>query len=57
LPGTLKVITYPAAWATAADKEKYFPIFDASGYVDAEIKSNELNFVMVDCFSDDTSIK
>lgn len=56
LPGTLKVITYPAAWSEAGDKEKYFPIFDAAGFVEAAEKSNRLNFVMVDCFSDDTSI-
>lgn len=56
LPGTLKVITYPAAWAEASDKEKYFPIFEASGYVEAEVKSKFLNFVMIDCFSDETSI-
>lgn len=56
LPGTLKVITYPAAWAEASDKEKYFPIFEASGYVEAEVKSKHLNFVMIDCFSDETSI-
>jgi (E)-4-hydroxy-3-methylbut-2-enyl-diphosphate synthase len=56
LPGTLKVITYPATWALATDKEKYFPIFEASGYVDAEQQSAELNFVMVDCFSDESEI-
>lgn len=56
LPGTLKVITYPVAWSEAGDKEKYFPIFDAAGFVEAAEKSNSLNFVMVDCFSDDTSI-
>lgn len=56
LPGTLQVITYPAAWANAAAKEKYFPIFDASGFVTAEQKSSLLNFVMVDCFSDETPI-
>lgn len=56
LPGTLKVITYPATWALATDKEKYFPIFEASGYVDAEQQSAVLNFVMVDCFSDETEI-
>jgi (E)-4-hydroxy-3-methylbut-2-enyl-diphosphate synthase len=56
LPGTLKVITYPAAWSEAGDKEKYFPIFEAAGFVEAAEKSNILNFVMVDCFSDDTSI-
>ena len=56
LPGTLKVIVYPAAWALSTDKEKYFPIFDASGYMEAADKSNQLNFVMVDCFSDETII-
>ena len=56
LPGTLKVIVYPATWAISTDKEKYFPIFEASGYVEAETKSNTLNFVMMDCFSDETSI-
>lgn len=58
LPGTLRVITYPATWALAADKEKYAPIFDAGGYVNAspEQKSKELNFVMFDCYSDATSI-
>lgn len=56
LPGTLRVITYPATWVNAIDKEKYLPIFDASGYVTAEQKSSSLNFVMVDCFSDETPI-
>jgi (E)-4-hydroxy-3-methylbut-2-enyl-diphosphate synthase len=56
LPGTLKVITYPATWATATDPEKYVPIFDAAGYVQAKRKSSTLNFVMVDCFNDDTPI-
>jgi (E)-4-hydroxy-3-methylbut-2-enyl-diphosphate synthase len=56
LPGTLKVITWPGHWALATEKEKYFPIFDASGYVQAEQKSETLNFVMVDCFSDETPV-
>ncbi len=56
LPGTLKVITYPATWATAEDKEKYFPIYDAAGFVKAKLASKELNFVMLDCFNDDTPV-
>lgn len=56
LPGTLQVITYPATWVNVTDKEKYLPIFDASGFVAAEQKSSLLNFVMVDCFSDETTI-
>lgn len=56
LPGTLQVITYPATWVNVTDKDKYLPIFDASGFVTAEQKSSLLNFVMVDCFSDETTI-
>lgn len=56
LPGTLKVITYPATWVMATDKEKYVPIFDAAGYVQADEKSSDLNFVMMDCFNDEISI-
>jgi len=52
LPGTLKVIVYPETWARAKDKTKYFPIFQDSGYVESEIKGNQLNFVMIDCFND-----
>jgi (E)-4-hydroxy-3-methylbut-2-enyl-diphosphate synthase len=55
LPGTLKVIVYPAAWMMAEDKTKYFPIFDDMGYVKSEETSNVLNFVMIDCSTDDTS--
>ncbi len=56
LPGTLKVIVYPATWMMAEDKLKYFPIFDDVGYTQAEFKSNEMNFVMVDCFHDPAAI-
>jgi (E)-4-hydroxy-3-methylbut-2-enyl-diphosphate synthase len=52
LPGTLKVIVYPATWLLAEDKAKYFPIFDDMGYAKSEFKSNKLNFVMIDCFND-----
>ncbi len=56
LPGTLKVIVYPAAWADAADKTKYFPIFSDSGYAEAKQKSEILNFVMVDCYNNDATV-
>jgi (E)-4-hydroxy-3-methylbut-2-enyl-diphosphate synthase len=69
LPGTLKVIVYPAAWeqglstsagfgeeALISFKEKYFPIYEAAGYVSATARSQHLNFVMVDCFSDETPV-
>jgi (E)-4-hydroxy-3-methylbut-2-enyl-diphosphate synthase len=60
LPGTLKVIVYPETWkesATAVTGEQtHFPIFMDSGYAEATEKSNTLNFVMIDCYSDNTAI-
>jgi (E)-4-hydroxy-3-methylbut-2-enyl-diphosphate synthase len=52
LPGTLKVVVYADAWTKAADKAKYFPIYDATEFGEATDKSALLNFVMVDCFSE-----
>ena len=62
LPGTLKVIVYPAAWMQVEQdlneqtRGKYFPIFDDTGYTKSEYKSSTLNFVMVDCFSDEPTL-
>ncbi len=78
LPGTLKVIVYPATWQQATTspstvggqgEAKYFPIYDAAGYIDSEVPSDpsisllpsgagrdRLNFVMIDCFSDETPV-
>ena len=49
LPGTLKVIVYPDAWLQATDKTKYFPIYEDSGFAEAEMVSDNINFVMIDC--------
>lgn len=56
LPGTLKVIVYPATYAQAADKKSYYPIFDRVGFASATVKSEGINFVMIDCFNDVTPI-
>ncbi len=56
LPGTLKVIVFPATYQLAENKEKYFPIFDIHGFVGYKDKNEILNFVMIDCFNDDTPI-
>jgi (E)-4-hydroxy-3-methylbut-2-enyl-diphosphate synthase len=55
LPGTLKVITYPDAWE-GADATTYFPLFAASGFVQATHRHAKLNFVMVDCYNDETPV-
>lgn len=56
LPGTLKIITWPNHWEAATDKTSCFPIFDAKGFAEAEQISERINFVMVDCFSDETNV-
>ena len=53
LPGTLKVILYHTKWLNAKDKEKNVPILDTGQYLnDALEKSSQINFVMIDCFSE-----
>ncbi len=53
LPGTLKVISNYNSWLTAPDKNKYFPIFDESKYLDERNqRSLTQNFVMIDCYSE-----
>lgn len=54
LPGTLKVIVYPAAWAeyikgSGTGSNACFPIYSDKDYAGAEVKSDRLNFVMIDC--------
>jgi (E)-4-hydroxy-3-methylbut-2-enyl-diphosphate synthase len=60
LPGTLKVIVYPATWMEVMATESeyassYFPVYEDSGYVMAKAKSDVLNFVMVECYSNETA--
>ncbi len=56
LPGTLKVIVYPATYEECADKYSYIPLFDRSGYAQATTKSDSINFVMIDCYNDSTAV-
>ncbi len=56
LPGTLRVILFPAAWEQAENKTHCFPIFSDKGFTEAAHKSGELNFVMIDCFNDDSPV-
>jgi (E)-4-hydroxy-3-methylbut-2-enyl-diphosphate synthase len=56
LPGTLKVITWPGQWQMAADKTKFFPIYDAKGFIESGERSPLMNFVMLDCFSTDSPL-
>jgi (E)-4-hydroxy-3-methylbut-2-enyl-diphosphate synthase len=53
LPGTLRIINNYNTWKDAADKEKSIPIFDEKQYLNNEIiKSQSINFVMLDCYSE-----
>jgi len=49
LPGSLKLVVYPATWKETNDS---FPIFSAKGFNEAEAVSDKMNFVMIDCFND-----
>ena len=56
LPGTLRVLVYPAAWEQVQQHPSYVPLFSVSGYLLATHKSSYMNVVMVDCFNDATDI-
>lgn len=56
LPGTLRVIVYPSAIKEDTDQQKVLPIFDIAEYAAASNKNNLLNFVMMDCYSDEKTI-
>jgi (E)-4-hydroxy-3-methylbut-2-enyl-diphosphate synthase len=53
LPGTLGVICYPAIWQQHQSNSSCYPIFEAAQYLNEvpENKSQALNFVMLDCYS------
>ena len=55
LPGTLKVIVYPGTWEEV-NSASYFPIYSAKGFYEAQEISSKMNFVMIDCFSDETPL-
>ena len=50
LPGTLKNIVNASIWD--ASSESQFPIFSLADFVGAISKSTRINFVMVDCYSE-----
>ena len=50
LPGTLKNIVNASIWD--ASSESQFPIFELADFVGAISKSTRINFVMVDCYSE-----
>jgi (E)-4-hydroxy-3-methylbut-2-enyl-diphosphate synthase len=56
LPGTLRVIVYPSAIKEDTNQQKVLPIFDIAEYANASNKNQLLNFVMMDCYSDDKTI-
>lgn len=56
LPGTLRVIVYPSAIKEDTDQQKVLPIYDIAEFAVASNKNRLLNFVMVDCYSEDKTI-
>ena len=50
LPGTLRNIVHAAAWQP--NSESVFPIFELADFIGASVKSDRINFVMVDAYSE-----
>jgi (E)-4-hydroxy-3-methylbut-2-enyl-diphosphate synthase len=50
LPGTLKNIVQAVAWQP--NSESVFPIFELADFIGAAAKSDRINFVMVDAYSE-----
>ena len=55
LPGTLQVISDYGAWLNSADADKYFPLFKADEFINANKKSVRINFILIsaESFSED----
>jgi (E)-4-hydroxy-3-methylbut-2-enyl-diphosphate synthase len=56
LPGTLKILCNYNIWLTAADKEKYVPLFQGEEFIAADKKSASINFVALDTATENTVI-
>ena len=53
LPGTLKLICNHKTWESVENKRKCFPLLSEQQYLDSTVqKSPLMNFVMVDCYSE-----
>ena len=48
LPGTLSIICNYATWLSVQDGAKYFPLFQGDEFLQAEKKSDNINFVAID---------
>lgn len=48
VPGTLKVVCNYPTWLSAGDRNKFYPLFQASEYTVAEQRSAKINFISVD---------
>lgn len=54
LPGTLKIILDYSSWLHKKYESKYVPILNAAEYLNNDLeKSSLLNFVMLDCYSNE----
>ena len=51
LPGTLSVIVPQQHWSKQSNAINHYPLFDADAFLAATEKSNDLQFVLLDCYS------
>ena len=56
LPGTLKLIYNYDSWKLTSDKTKCFPLLNKQQFLDDSLaKSSSINFVMLDCYSNNAN--
>jgi (E)-4-hydroxy-3-methylbut-2-enyl-diphosphate synthase len=55
LPGTLSVICDYETWINAADKQKYFPLYNGASYLHHNQRSANINFISLDANSHDAN--
>lgn len=56
LPGTLKLIYNYDSWKLTSDKTKCFPLLNEQQFLDDSLtKSSSINFVMLDCYSNNAN--
>ena len=56
LPGTLRIISSDLNAITIRDNKTCFPIFNGDTYLASSQKNAALNFVMIDCYSDNSQL-
>ncbi len=56
LPGTLQIICDHSTWLSSTEKEKYLPLYQGNEFLNAEQKSELINFIAIDTAADHSDL-